>query len=148
MPSLSPPWLPNPAGAGSPPPPETLVEARAREVFEQVFAHTPAAICVLRGPEHRYVYLNAAYQQFFPDRDFLGRSVAEALPETVEAGFVARLDAVYRTGEPYFGHEEPLLMLAPGGGPAQEQFFTFTYQAYREQGEIVGISTLASEVTE
>lgn len=48
MPANLPPWLPNPAGTGSTPPAETLVEARVRDVFEQVFAQTPAAICVLR----------------------------------------------------------------------------------------------------
>ncbi|MGY3089414.1 PAS domain S-box-containing protein [Hymenobacter sp. UYAg731] len=148
MSSLLPPWLPNPAGAGSSPLAETPAEAQAREVFEQVFAHTPAAICVLRGPAHHYVYVNAAYQQLFPDRALLGHSVAEALPETVGGGFVARLDAVYRTGEPYFGHEEPLLMPAPDGGPPQELFFTFTCQAYREQGAIVGISVFGYEVSE
>ena len=148
MPALLPPWLPNPAGAGLAPLAETPVDARAREVFEQVFAHTPAAICVQRGPEHRYVYVNAAYQQLFADRALLGYPVAEALPETVEGGFVALLDAVYRTGETYFGHEQPLLMPAPDGGPPQELFFTFTCQAYREQSEIVGIATFAYEVSE
>ncbi|GAA4030961.1 hypothetical protein GCM10022409_13990 [Hymenobacter glaciei] len=146
MPANLPPWLLQPAGPAHVA--ETPAEARAREVFEQVFAHTPAAICVQHGPEHRYAYVNAAYQQLFADRTLLGRPVAEALPEAVGGGFVARLDAVYRTGETYFGHEQPLLMAAPDGGAPQELFFTFTYQAYREQGEIVGISTFAYEVSE
>ena len=148
MPAHLPPWLLSSAGASPTPLAETSPEARAREVFEQVFAHTPAAICVLRGPSHRYVYLNAAYQQLFPNRALLGHDVAEVLPETVGSGMVALLDAVYRTGETYFGHEYPLQLTAPDGGPAQELFFTFTYQAYREQDEIVGVSVLAYEVSE
>ena len=147
MPTSLPPWLSNPVVAGTPLA-ETPADARAREVFEQVFAHTPAAICVQRGPGHRYVYVNAAYQQLFVGRTLLGRPVAEALPETVGAGFVDLLDAVYRTGETYLGHEHPLLMAVPDGGPVQERFFTFTYHAYREQGQIVGISTFAYEVGE
>ncbi|MDQ2769502.1 MAG: PAS domain-containing protein [Bacteroidota bacterium] len=148
MPANLPPWLLSSAGATPLPLAETPTDARARKVFEQVFAHTPAAICVLRGPAHRYVYLNAAYQQFFPDRALLGHDVAEVLPETVQAGFVALLDAVYLTGETYFGHEVPMLLAEPDGGPAREMFFTFTYQAYREQGEIIGISVLAYVVSE
>ncbi|MBF9239740.1 PAS domain-containing sensor histidine kinase [Hymenobacter sp. BT683] len=122
--------------------------AQEREEFAQVFAHTPAAICIQCGPAHRYAYVNAAYQQFFPDRQLLGRPVAEALPETVDAGVVDLLDAVYRTGETYYGHEQPLLVARPGGQAPKPMYFTFTYQAYRENGEVVGISTFAFDVTE
>ncbi|MBC8085364.1 MAG: PAS domain-containing protein, partial [Hymenobacter sp.] len=120
--------------------------AQQRESFHQLFRDTPAAICIQRGPEHRYEYYNAAYQQFFPGRQLLGQPVAEALPETVEAGIVDLLDAVYRTGETYFGHELPLLVAQPDGRPPQQMYFTFTYQAYRENGAIVGISTFAHDV--
>jgi PAS domain S-box-containing protein len=123
-------------------------QARERETFTQIFAHTPAAICIQRGPTHRYEYVNAAYAQFFPGRMLLGLPVAEALPETVDAGLVALLDTVYRTGETYFGHEFPLLVAQPNGQPPRQMHFTFTYQAYRENGEIVGISTLAFDVAE
>ena len=123
-------------------------QAQERETFTQIFAHTPAAICIQRGPAHRYEYVNAAYQQFFPGRALLGRPVAEALPETVAAGVVTLLDTVYRTGQTYFGHEFPLLVTQPDGQPPRQMYFTFTYQAYRENGEIVGISTLAYEVSE
>jgi PAS domain S-box-containing protein len=123
-------------------------QAQERETFTQIFAHTPAAICIQRGPAHRYEYVNAPYQEFFPDRQLLGRPVAEALPEAVDAGLVTLLDTVYRTGETYFGHEFPLLVTQADGQPSQLKYFTFTYQAYRENGEIVGISTFAYEVSE
>ena len=122
-------------------------KVQEREILYQVFAQTPAAICIQRGPEHRYEYANAAYHEFFPGRQLLGRTVAEALPETVETGVVALLDHVYQTGETYFGRELPLLIAQPEGPPRQ-MYFTFTYQAYREQGEIVGISTFAYNVAE
>ncbi|QMU26588.1 PAS domain-containing protein [Adhaeribacter radiodurans] len=119
-----------------------------RETFYQVFELTPAAICIQRGPEHRYEYVNAAYQAFFPGRELLGRTVAEALPETVPAGFAGLLNKVYQTGETYFGQEAPLLLEQPDGKPPREMYFTFTYQAYRENGQIVGISTFAYDVTQ
>ena len=122
--------------------------AEEREKFYQIFADTPAAICIQRGPEHRYEYINAAYQDFFPGREFLGRTVAEALPETVEAGIVDLLDHVYQTGETYFGHELPLLVAQADGQPPRQAYYTFTYQAYRENGQIVGISTFAYDVAE
>ncbi|WP_426059893.1 PAS domain-containing protein [Hymenobacter sp. B1770] len=125
----------------------TQRQVQERETFYQIFEQTPAAICIQRGPEHRYEYINAAYQAFFPGRVFLGRSVAEVLPETVDSGVVALLDRVYQTGETYFGEELPLFIAQPEGPPKQ-MYFTFTYQALREAGRIVGISTFAYDVTE
>lgn len=131
---------------------EVLAAARRqvqeREALYQVFEQTPAAICIVRGPEHRYDYVNPAYQQIFPERQLRGRTFAEALPEAATQGFLDLLDGVYQTGETFFGSELPLLVEQPDGTPASERFFTFTYQAYRENGQIVGISTFAYEVTE
>lgn len=90
-----------------------------RESLYQVFEQTPAAICLQRGPEHRYDFVNAAYQALFPDRKFENRPVAEALPETVPQGFVTLLDAVYRTGETFFGRELPVTLTPPDGGGAE-----------------------------
>ncbi|WP_022826298.1 PAS domain-containing sensor histidine kinase [Hymenobacter norwichensis] len=122
-------------------------QAEQRAQLYQIFEETPAAICIQRGPEHRYEYANAAYLSFFPGREFLGRPVAEVLPETVDSGVVALLDRVYQTGETYYGYELPLLIAQPAGPPKQ-MYFTFTYQAYRENGEIVGISTFAYDVAD
>ncbi|UOQ69718.1 PAS domain-containing protein [Hymenobacter volaticus] len=122
-------------------------QVQERETLYQVFAQTPAAICIQRGPEHRYDYLNQAYQDFFPGRHLLGIPVAEALPETVASGVVALLDHVYQTGETYYGNELPLQIAQPDGS-LRQMYFTFTYQAYRENGEIVGISTFAYDVKE
>ncbi|RYU76725.1 PAS domain-containing protein [Hymenobacter persicinus] len=123
-------------------------KVQEREAFYQIFAHTPAAICIQRGPEHRYEYLNAAYQALFSGRQLLGRPVAEALPDAVQTGLAARLDEVYRTGNTYFGHEERLWLLQAAGQAPQERYFTFTYQAYRENEQVVGVSTFAFDVTE
>jgi PAS domain S-box-containing protein len=122
-------------------------QVQQRETLYQVFAQTPAAICIQRGPEHRYEYANQAYLDFFPGRTIIGQTVAAALPETVESGVVALLDRVYQTGETYFGRELPLQIAQPDGS-LRQMYFTFTYQAYRENGEIVGISTFAYDAAE
>ncbi|RZK22609.1 MAG: PAS domain S-box protein [Hymenobacter sp.] len=121
-------------------------QVQERETFYQVFTQTPAAISLKRGPEHRYVFVNTGYQALFPDRVFVGHTVAEALPETLQNGILSLLDKVYRTGEPYFGHEVPLPVPGPKG--TRQAYYTFTSQAYREHGAIAGISTFAYEVTE
>ena len=122
--------------------------SQERAKFYEILQHTPAAICILRGPAHRYEYGNPAYQALFPDRHLLGQSVADAHPETIPLGFVAELDEVYRTGTTTFKYEQPLTVPQPAGQPPLERFFTVTHQAYREAEQVVGVSIFAFDVTE
>ncbi len=119
-----------------------------REALYQVFEQTPAVIAILRGPEHRLEYFNKAYSQLLNDRPKRGLIVAEMQPEAVEQGFVALLDEVYRTGETFVGNEVSLTISQPNGHPPLHKYFNFTYQAYRENDAIIGISVFAYDVTE
>ncbi|WP_054410911.1 PAS domain-containing protein [Hymenobacter sp. DG25A] len=121
---------------------------RLREIMFQVFEQTPASVAILHGPEHRFDYVNPGYQALFPGRQLLGLPLAEALPETVGYGFLALMDQVYTTGEPFFGTELPLQARDPEGNMLPETFYTFTYQAYQEKGVTVGVSIFAFDVTE
>ncbi|RYY08084.1 MAG: PAS domain-containing protein, partial [Cytophagaceae bacterium] len=63
-------------------------------------------------------------------------------------GYIALIDRVYQTGETFFGTELPF-QLSPGADqPPQTHYYNFTYQAYREADEIVGVSIFAYDVTE
>jgi PAS domain S-box-containing protein len=121
--------------------------AEEREGFYQILTQTTAAVCILRGAEHRFVFHNLAYEQLFAGRRLLGRTVAEAFPEAAAQGFVELLDEVYATGEPYYGYEVPVRLEQPNG-QVQLLYMNFAHSAYREAGEIVGISVFAYDVTE
>jgi signal transduction histidine kinase len=123
-------------------------QAQQRQAFYHVFEQTAAVVALLRAPGHRYEYVNPTYQAFFPGRQLVGLDLAVAAPELVEQGFKAILDQVYQTGETFFGTELPFAPPAPAGQPLRTQYFNFTYQAYREAGEIAGVSILAYDVTE
>jgi PAS domain S-box-containing protein len=131
---------------------ELLAAARhqveERETLYQVFEQTPARIALLRGPEHRFTYTNDSYRQLFTPRQVLGRTVAEVMPEATSLGFVRLLDEVYQTGKTYFGHERSYTFVQPGDARATTAYFNFTYQAYREKGETVGVSIFSYDVTE
>ncbi|UOR05916.1 PAS domain-containing sensor histidine kinase [Hymenobacter aerilatus] len=122
-------------------------QARERENLYQVFEQTPAVICLLRGAEHRFEYFNPAYQKLFPGRSMRGRTVAETQPEAVAQGFVELLDQVYQTGETFFGHAVPLTIEDVETQELQTIYLNFTYQAYREEDQVVGISVFAYDVT-
>jgi PAS domain-containing protein len=78
-----------------------------RERLADLFQQAPAFFAVLRGPEHVFEMVNPPYQELIGQRHLLGKSVGEAVPEAVEQGFIALLDEVYRTGQPYVGRGTP-----------------------------------------
>ncbi|AII52520.1 hypothetical protein N008_11100 [Hymenobacter sp. APR13] len=122
-------------------------QAAERLAFYQIFEQTPALVALLRSPGHRFEYVNPAYQALFPGRQLLGRDLAEAAPEAQAQGLVTRLDHVYETGETYDVKDVPFTTASADGQSAHTVYFTFTYQAYRENGQVAGISIFAFDVT-
>jgi len=86
------------------------------ERLRALFRQAPGFMCMLRGPEHRIELANAAYMQLVGHRDILDKPVREALPETEDQGFIALLDRVYATGEPFVGCGAEFVVLADPDG--------------------------------
>ena len=86
---------------------------REREIerLRQMFQQAPGVLGVLRGPEHVFEIANEAYRELVGGRELIGKRVVDALPEVEGQGFVALLDQVYRTGEPYVGRAIPLRLM-------------------------------------
>jgi PAS domain S-box-containing protein len=130
---------------------ERLVRAleveRARLAY--VFQQAPAFLAVLRGPTHVFELANDAFYQVVGHRELLGRSVAEALPETRGQGFIELLDGVLATGEPFVGRELPIVLARTPGAPLEERFVDFVYQPRIEaDGERTGVVAHGTDVTE
>ena len=120
-----------------------------RERLGALFMQAPAAISVLRGPDHVYELANALYLRLVGDRSLLGRPVREALPELAGQGYYELLDRVFATGEPYVGAEVPARVDRGGGGGLHDGYFTFAFQPYRDRaGRVEGLMVFAFEVTE
>ncbi|RYU74528.1 PAS domain-containing protein [Hymenobacter persicinus] len=119
-----------------------------RETFYNLFQQAPALICILRGPDHVFDFVNPQYQELFRGRELVGKRVGEALPEVEEQGFISLLDNVYQTGETFYG-KEILIMVDHGdaAGP-QQLYLNFTYQLFSEGGHRAGITVFAYDVTD
>lgn len=118
-------------------------ETNVRNLFMQA----PAAICVLRGPQHIFELTNAMYLQLIGNRIVVGKPIREALPELAGTGIYELLDAVYKTGEPFLANEMPVL-LQKANGIFEESILNFVYQAsHNETGEVDGILVHAVDVT-
>ncbi|MFD2718539.1 PAS domain-containing protein [Hymenobacter monticola] len=119
-----------------------------RDTFHNLFMQAPAMICILRGPEHRYEFVNPQYQLLFPHRELLGRTVAEEVPEVKDQGIIDILDRVYQTGETFYGNELMMQLERDASKELKDTYFNFIYQQFRENGAPAGIMVFAFEVTE
>jgi signal transduction histidine kinase len=124
-------------------------EAEAqRQRLARFFQQAPAAICVLGGPQLVYELVNPEYQQFFPDRELVGRPLREAAPELLTQPTYEWMRQVYETGVSHEGHEVRLRVAAPGEAVPQEHYFNCVYQPrHDEQGQVDGVLVFALDVT-
>lgn len=131
------------------------VERRSRDLageakrMRSLLNQTPGFMAVTTGPEHRFLMANKAYQRLVGHRDIIGRTVAEAIPEVVEQGFIGTLDRVCQSGEPYFGRREKVVFLDENADHPRETFLEFIFQPIREDdGRVWGIFIQGHDVTE
>jgi PAS domain S-box-containing protein len=121
--------------------------ARAR--LYNLFMEIPAAMVILRGPEHRYEFVNRLALRHRNRADLVGKPVREVLPELAEQGVLAILDEVYTTGKPFVGSEFPVRIDQRGDGILEEAYYNFVYQPlHTAQGDIEGILIHSVEVSE
>lgn len=121
-----------------------------RRRWRELFSQTPAAIAVLRGPEHTFQWVNSDYVRLVarPAEFLVGKTVREAFPDLKGQIYVDLLNSVYRTGKPYTGHESPL-RLDRGDGVLQDLYINFVNAATRDPaGEIDGIFVHVIDVTD
>ncbi|WP_192822122.1 PAS domain-containing protein [Rufibacter sp. LB8] len=119
-----------------------------RVTLEQMIMQVPALINITKGPEHRFELVNPQYQRLFPNRQLVGKTTAEALPEAVEQGFIQILDNVYSTGEQFIAYEIPFFSDWYDDGNVQEHYFTITYLPLVEDKKVTGIITFGYIVSD
>ncbi|GHA54973.1 PAS domain-containing protein [Pontibacter akesuensis] len=119
-----------------------------RLTLERIVMQTPAVFAIMKGPEHRFTLVNPHFQRLWPNREFIGRTLAETVPEVGEQGYIAILDNVYATGKAFVADEISVWMDWEATGKEEERFFTTTYQPLLEEGKITGIIVFGYEVTE
>jgi PAS domain S-box-containing protein len=114
----------------------------------RLFALAPAAIAIIEGPSHTFKLVNPAYEALVQRTDLLGRTVAEALPEIKDQGFISLLDTVYATNEPFKGTAVAIEFVLPDG-ERQWRYVDFVFQPITDTaGQPAGIFVQASDVTE
>lgn len=117
---------------------------RSRAIVEQA----PGIVCVLIGPQHRFELANAACREFWGRRELVGHTVAEILPEAVEQEFIAMLDEVFTTGQPFVGEKVPVRRITAGASGDEERYVDCIFQPiFDEDGTVLGIYAQGYDAT-
>lgn len=120
-----------------------------RERFATLFEQSPSFMVLLQGPSHRIELANPRYLELVGDRALLGRTVADALPEAAEQGYVAMLDGVYASGRAATAFGARFDIQQHAGEPVSERYLDFVYQPIRDtSGAVTGIFVEGLDVTE
>ncbi len=118
---------------------------RLAEVFEQ----SPSFLAVLRGPDHVFQFANERYYRLVGQRDIVGKAVRDAVPEIEGQGFFEYLDAVYATGQPFFGTGMRIMFQRSPERPLEIAYVDFVFQPIRERdGPVTGILVHGVDTTD
>jgi diguanylate cyclase (GGDEF)-like protein/PAS domain S-box-containing protein len=108
----------------------------------------PNFMALLEGPSHRFELVNAAFLGLIGDRDVLGRTFAEALPDAVAQGYGDLLDRVFQTGEPCSSVGARFDVQPIPGGPGDNRYVDFIAQPMTDAaGGVTGIFVSGVDVT-
>ncbi len=118
------------AAAGS----RATAMAEHRELLATIVAHSPAAICVIRGSDLRIQLINSAYQAIAPGKPMLGRTMDEVWPE-IQRPLAELFRRVLATGEPHLELNTPFTIARQEGAPVETAYFSWSLHRFRLPGE-------------
>src|SRR6185369_9450400 len=119
-----------------------------RRTLYQLFSEAPAAIAILRGPEHVFELANPVYCELVGRKpeELLGRAGREALPELIEQGTWEIFDRIRDNGETFKASAFPTRL----SGPARDRgYLNWVARPVRgEDGQAGRILVFAVDVTD
>jgi PAS domain S-box-containing protein len=117
-----------------------------RERFARLFDQSPSFMAMLEGPEHRIELANPNFLKLVGHRCVLGRTVADALHDARDQGYVDLLDQVYTTGMPFAANGSRYAVQTTSGGPVSERYVDFVFQPIRDAaGDVSGLGGRAAQ---
>ena len=123
--------------------------ADERDRLGQMFEQVPSFMAMLRGPEHRFEFVNPAYHRLVGHRQVVGKTIAEALPDAVEQGYLALLDKVFQSGKAFRSTAAKYVVQPAPDGPTDDRYVDFVYQPVTDShGKVTGIFVEGVDVTE
>ena len=123
--------------------------ARQQRQLHEFFQQAPVAITTFRGPEYIFELANPPALEIWgkPAEEVVNRPLFEVIPELNDQGFKERLDEVLYRGNPFVGHEVPMVSTRPGN--TETRHYDVVYHPWRNgAGEITGVMVVSTDVSE
>jgi len=121
--------------------------AESERKLQRVFAQAPVAIAVFRGEDFIVEIANPSYRTLLPDRDLVGRRLADIIPELGQNVWEA-LRHVFDTGEPFIANEWYVPYDSNKDGITEDHWFNVAYNPLCETGDMTsGLIAVLTDVT-
>lgn len=115
-----------------------------------LFMNAPVIIGVLRGDDYIIELANEGLLEVWGrTSQVVGKPLLQAIPELGPQGFLALLEQVRTTGQPFYAYEFPITLVRKG--QPEVLYFDFVYKPFYEkqkEGKAVGIISVGHDVTE
>ena len=119
------------------------------EHLRALFQQAPGYIAVVSGIYHTYEIANDAYHRLTGNRELIGKSVRDAVPELVGQGYIQVLDDILQTGKAYVGRAERVLLKRGHAEELEERYLDFILQPITDSlGRVSGVFIEGSDVTD
>jgi signal transduction histidine kinase len=121
------------------------------KLLTDLFAAAPTFAAILEGPDLVFRMANPPYEALVGRTGLVGQAARAVLPELETQGFVALLDRVLVSGEPYVGHHVPVRYHPDKAEPlaAIDRIRDFVYQPLvDERGRPWAVFVHGVDVTE
>jgi serine phosphatase RsbU (regulator of sigma subunit) len=128
---------------------DRTTEDRTEQDLRALFGQSTAVFASVAGPAHVVEAANAAFFTAIGegDRARTGVPLGQLMPGLAEQGFIALLDRVYRTGQPYVGRDARVVLST--GSAAREAYFDFSYEPrFDAGGNVTGVRVIGVETTQ
>ncbi len=119
-----------------------------RKLFAALFSSAPAAISLLRGPDHVVEVANAGAVELWgrPASEVMGKPLRDVLPEIEGQAFPTILEEVYRTGNAFVGTQLPVTLRHQG--ELTTRHVNAVYSPTRDaDGAVDGITSFTIDVS-
>lgn len=114
--------------------------------IHELLRESPVMTALVRGPDHRFVFVNHAYRRRAGDLDYLGKPVSELFP--LSPAIVEQLDHVYATGEAQYSRAPVVIAAAPGRAARTVGIASVMTPVRDETGKVTGVAFFGLDLTD
>jgi two-component sensor histidine kinase len=117
--------------------------------LRRLVMQAPSFMCILRGPELVFEFVNIAFSMLVGGRNLIGKRLREGLPESEGQEYPRILEDIVKTGEVHVGRKTRIFLQDSPDSEIEEHYIDFVAQPIvGANGEVTGIFIEGNDVTD